>query len=102
MIITIVKIKKMKDVKIKILFFVFFTLSIIQQFAKNSHFDDYISYIQTGILIVLTVILIKRIIANFKDKSKTSKEKYSMIINMVMLIILLILGYFIINNTLKP
>ena len=92
----------MKDVKIKILFFVFFTLSIIQQFAKNSHFDDYISYIQTGILIVLTVILIKRIIANFKDKSKTSKEKYSMIINMVMLIILLILGYFIINNTLKP
>lgn len=89
----------MKDLKSKILFVAFFALSIINYFTKNSIYDDYISYAQIAILIVLIVFLITRLINNFRNDSISPEEKKTMIINMLLIVILLILGYFIISSS---
>ena len=87
----------MKDLKIKIVLIVFFILVLIQNYFKN----DFIFYSQIVLLILLIPILIKRIIDDFRDNSKLSKENYGMIVNIFMVILFLVIGYFLITEKLK-
>ena len=91
----------MDNLKTKTLLIVYCGLIILHHFTKKSPYDFYISYIQTGILFVSIVLLFKRLIIDYKDKSKSTNDKYYMIINMIVIVILLVMGYFIINSTIQ-